>query len=312
RMFESKLYRADQNSFMLYPDKELKSFRSNNNIDREEISGSVLLKQLADKGDRSVIIEDINGNFHFNGTFRNSEDLFSALDHLGPEYGKVSEKEKSVIANIFESVFQHKKFTGRSGSFYKYEGLGSIYWHMVSKMLLAAGEYITRAYDQGSDKETFSRLCSLYYRVRSGIGVDKSPSDYGAFPADPYSHTPSMAGVQQPGMTGQVKEDIISRYIELGLRIEGGRLSFMPVLLRKNEFIKNENGNKSLAFTVCGTPVKYTVGEKLSANIIYKDNREQTCEKAVLNTEQSHDVLQRSGLIQSINVFVTEDQLIEI
>ena len=29
------------------------------------------------------------------------------------------------------------EFTGRSGSFFAYEGLGSIYWHMVSKLLLA-------------------------------------------------------------------------------------------------------------------------------------------------------------------------------
>ena len=33
-----------------------------------------------------------------------------------------------------------QSFTGRSGAFYKYEGLGSIYWHMVSKLLVAVQE----------------------------------------------------------------------------------------------------------------------------------------------------------------------------
>ena len=35
---------------------------------------------------------------------------------------------------LYEEVFDHQSFTGRSGTFYKYEGLGCIYWHMVSKL----------------------------------------------------------------------------------------------------------------------------------------------------------------------------------
>ncbi|MDZ7764140.1 MAG: hypothetical protein U5K00_06890 [Melioribacteraceae bacterium] len=58
---------------------------------------------------------------------------------------------------------------------------------------------------------------NYYYEIKEGIGVHKSPEKYGAFPTDPYSHTPSFAGVQQPGMTGQVKEDFISRIRELGI-----------------------------------------------------------------------------------------------
>ena len=53
-----------------------------------------------------------------------------------------------------------------------------------------------------------------------GIGAHKSPVNYGAFPSDPYSHTPAGKGAQQPGMTGQVKEDILSRFGELGLRVK--------------------------------------------------------------------------------------------
>ena len=56
-----------------------------------------------------------------------------------------------------------------------------------------------------------------YFEINEGIGVNKSPGLYGAFPTDPYSHTPRGRGVQQPGMTGQVKEDIVSRFYELGL-----------------------------------------------------------------------------------------------
>ena len=37
----------------------------------------------------------------------------------------------------FEELFGHRQFTGRSGTFFAYEGLGSIYWHMVSKLGLA-------------------------------------------------------------------------------------------------------------------------------------------------------------------------------
>ena len=67
--------------------------------------------------------------------------------------------------------------------------------------------------------------------------VKEKPDLYGAFPTDPYSHTPKGKGVQQPGMTGQVKEDLLSRAGELGVRVKEGILSFEPLLLRGEEFI---------------------------------------------------------------------------
>ena len=51
---------------------------------------------------------------------------------------------------------------------------------------------------------------------------------YGAFPTDPYSHTPSFAGARQPGMTGQVKEDFLARLGELGAQVVAGRLRLGP------------------------------------------------------------------------------------
>ena len=65
----------------------------------------------------------------------------------------------------------------------------------------------------------------------------KTPEQYGAFPFDPYSHTPKNAGAQQPGMTGQVKEEIITRMGELGCFIDNGQLEFNPKLLRRSEFL---------------------------------------------------------------------------
>ena len=38
-------------------------------------------------------------------------------------------------------------------------------------------------------------------------------------------------------MTGQVKEDILSRFGELGIIVEDGKITFNPGLLRKTEFI---------------------------------------------------------------------------
>jgi hypothetical protein len=47
------------------------------------------------------------------------------------------------------------------------------------------------------------RQSDLY---RAVLGFNKTPALYGAFPTDPYSHTPWGAGARQPGMTGQVRD----------------------------------------------------------------------------------------------------------
>ena len=93
------------------------------------------------------------------------------------------------------------------------------------------------------------------------------------FPVDPYSHTPAGKGARQPGMTGQVKEEILTRLGELGLRVESGRVVVRPVLLRADEWTttpttftyhdatQHEQGLAlpagSLAFTFCQVPVVY-------------------------------------------------------
>ena len=125
---------------------------------------------------------------------------------------------------LYETIFNHKEFTGRSGGMFGFEGLGSIYWHMVSKLLLAAQENFFKAKNANASDELVERLGHLYYRIREGIGFNKTPTEYGAFPTDPYSHTPKHAGAQQPGMTGQVKEEVLTRFAELGIRVENGQL----------------------------------------------------------------------------------------
>ena len=76
---------------------------------------------------------------------------------------------------------------------------------------------------------TGRRLGQLYYRVREGIGFNKTPAEYGAFPTDPYSHTPKHAGAKQPGMTGQVKEEVLCRFGELGVELATARCDFSQI-----------------------------------------------------------------------------------
>jgi hypothetical protein len=95
-----------------------------------------------------------------------------------------------------------------------------------------------------------STLVAHYRRVRDGLGYRKTAAEYGAFPADPYSHTPGEGGAQQPGMTGQVKEEILTRWGELGLRFEAGQIRFDPVLLDIDEVPRDD----ALRFTLARVP----------------------------------------------------------
>ncbi len=303
----SALYRKDQNSYILYPNKELKGFLQRNSIPNDAVISSKLLSKLIATGDRKIITKDVNGGLHFNGDFKNADYLAEALDGLlDTEHADLVKEERELILQIFEDVFNHKAFTGRSGTFYGYEGLGSIYWHMVSKLYLAVYEVCADAKDHSVNESTFADLASFFYEIGEGIGIHKSPELYGAFPTDPYSHTPYHRGAQQPGMTGQVKEDILARYGELGLRVEHGILSFNPILLRKSEF-EHEAGN--VQFTVCEVPIEYKIGSANQLSILFSNGDHEHIEDLSLTKSISKQIFDKSGTIKQVTVTVTEDHL---
>lgn len=325
-MKSSKLFRHDQYSYLLYPNKELKGFLERNTIPANAVLSSTLLMKLLNDGNVRIVEKDVNGEFHFNGNFKNAEDLAAELDQLSKDtYGELIDADRQKILDIFEDVFNHKAFTGRSGTFYGYEGLGSIYWHMVSKLLLAVQECCTQAVNDGEDPVLVGHLLEHFYEINEGIGVHKSPSLYGAFPTDPYSHTPWGRGAQQPGMTGQVKEDILSRYGELGIYVDKGQLCFYPCLLRKNEFVEEakefeyinlakeqksitlEKG--SLGFTYCQIPVIYAMAEKDALEVHFNDGNVQRFDALAIDAETSEEIFKRTGKVSHIKASVEVSQL---
>ena len=224
-MKKSALFREDQYSYILYPNKELPRFDQKNVIADSAVKKSELLSQLVQDQNTQIINKDISETYHFNANFNNANSLQEAFENLPKKYAGLIKKESGLVLEIFEDVFNHKAFTGRSGTFFGYEGLGSIYWHMVSKLLLAVQENCLAAVKNNEDEALIGRLLDHYYEIQAGIGVHKSPELYGAFPTDPYSHTPGGKGAQQPGMTGQVKEDVLtvrSTWDEAGDYFNGG------------------------------------------------------------------------------------------
>lgn len=322
----SRLFRNDQYSYLLYPNKELPKFLAKNKLPKQAVQQSELLQMMLAAGDKSIVEQDIIGDYRFNGNFKNAADLSDALLKLDTaKYATLLEKEHQKVLAIFEEVFDHKSFTGRSGTFYGYEGLGSIYWHMVSKLQLAVQEICLQAIEQGKSAEVIGKLLAHYYEINAGIGVHKSPKLYGAFPTDPYSHTPSNKGAQQPGMTGQVKEDILSRFGELGVFVVDGCLYFNPCLLRKNEFtteervfryvtINNEHKTTkpipgSLCFTICQVPIIYRLSTDIYMEIEHQNGSLSRHESLYLNKETSSHIFSRTGLIAQITVFINSSVL---
>jgi hypothetical protein len=322
----SSLFREDQYSYILYPNKALPKFLEKNVIPAEAVSKSELLTELVIGNNTQIIEKDCFGSYHFNGNFKNATDLEAALKALSKtSFGEKAVKDKKVVLQIFENVFNHKAFTGRSGTFYGYEGLGSIYWHMVSKLQLAVQECCLKTIEAKESSEVIGRLMEHYYEINEGIGVHKSPALYGAFPTDPYSHTPAGKGAQQPGMTGQVKEDILCRFGELGVFVKNGKLYFNPCLLRKDEFLSTAKTfhyvdidfnpksidliPNSICFTYCQIPIIYQISNQQSIEIIYNDNTQIMFDALTLDNKTSKQVFERTGEIGQIIVGVLESDL---
>lgn len=327
-LFAGRMYRADQQGFMLYPARTLPSFLEKNLIPPTRVDANPLLQALVAAGDTSIVERDAFGDYRFHpdcGTVPNLEAALTRLAEV-PRWSHLVGTHRAETLETFEAVFRHHAFTGRSGSMYKYEGLGSIYWHMVAKLLVAIQEMFFEAVDQPAADGTIARLADAYYRVRGGLGFNKTPGEYGALPIDPYSHTPAGGGAQQPGMTGQVKEEIITRLGELGIRVSDGTVRFEPRLLQRSEFLTEatswrfvdlDGGPReltlpggSLGFTFCGVPIVYRL-TPAAPTISISDRSEQRTSVAgnQLDAIASRLLFERRGDISRIEVEIPESTL---
>jgi hypothetical protein len=316
----SRLYREDQNSYMLYPNRKLPSFLEKNVIPPSLVEENHWIRRELDAGRTDYLERDLDGQVHFKGVFRNADELRIALER-DPA---LNAEDAGNLCDVYEAVFRHRQFTGRSGSMYKYEGLGCIYWHMVSKLLLATGEVITRAVNGEADAVLVDRLGACFREIQDGLGLHKPPAEYGAFPIDPYSHTPEFTGVQQPGLTGQVKEDLITRFWQLGVRVTRGEVVFEPVMLGRDEFLQKpatwtysvggpelteELPAGSLAFTLCGVPVIYRMADAGCLQVYGEEGAPTVIRGTRLGPALSQSLFRREQRIRKLVVDVPEAAL---
>ncbi len=317
-LFRSELYREDQRTFMLYPRVDRPPFLDRNAIPDDAIGLSPLLQKILHENRSPIASRDEDGVARFDQTLETRRALESALEALRgqPGWADLVERDAGGVLAAYEETFHHARFTGRSGTMHKYEGIGSVYWHMVSKLLLAAQECVYEAIDRSDSADRIGRLSAAYRRVRQGLGMNKSPREFGAVPHEPYSHTPWGSGAQQPGMTGQVKEGVLARFGELGVRLRSGELRFEPVLLEAGELL-GENiewrvrgvrdatfalDAGAIGFSICGTPVVLSAGEQPRISISTDSGGVEEITGPGLGQKWTREVLGRSGKVVRIDV----------
>jgi hypothetical protein len=322
---ESPLYRADQNSYLLYPDRVITPFLERNTLPDDWQSRLPQLAKAIRAGNRNLIRLDDDDRAHFHPDLTNTRDLETRLDELAADPGlsEAVAAEREMILALWEEVFHHRSFTGRSGAMFAFEGLGSIYWHMVAKLLLAVQEIHQQACRDAPDSAEACHLSLVYDEIRDGLGFTKTSEVYGAFPSDPYSHSPRHSGAQQPGMTGQVKEEILTRMGELGVQVRNGEIHFEPSLLKKSEFFNEPHlfeyfavdgsvetwalGPDTLAFTLCQVPVCYELSDHASIRVERYDGGIEEFRRSFLAADLSSSLFKREHVIRRLRVAIPRD-----
>ena len=122
-------------------------------------------------------------------------------------------------------------------------------------------------------------------------------------------------------MTGQVKEDIIARWGELGILVRQGAIRFHPILLRREEFLSEARGfvfldvhgekitldlgEGSLGFTYCQLPVIYHLSEEPRMVLHHRDGTSRSLPGLVLDLETSRHIFERSGMWVRLDVWLS-------
>ncbi len=274
---EKSLYSEEGKYHTLYPVNKITRFYDKNEISNsfDEISG--------------ILYKDCNGKLHFESEIVSREALITRCEELN-----LSDETKQMVADEFERVFAHKKFTGRSGVMFKFEGIGCVYWHQNAKFALAVLETAEKAARNGEDIE---KIYTAYNKLLQGFIYRKSPAECKALPLEPYSHTSFNKKSEQPGMTGQVKESIIMRRGELGVLVENGEIIFEPKLIREDEFF----GCDEIKFSCYGVPFSYKKTGKVSV-VIDKGSERVEVDELKVSKSYSEDIFKRNGEVKAVYI----------
>ena len=305
----SDLYRERDRSYLLYPDRDLGAFVGRGVIDEKTVAESPAMKALLARGGGGVLVRAVDGSVRFHSDLHHRNDLQSALDASG-----VPTEAHAELHAAYEEVFDHEAFPGRSMTFFGYEGLGCIYWHMISKLILAAQDVAWNATDDHREQ-----LIGLYQDLRAGLGTHKSPELYGAFPSDPYSHTTARGGARQPGLTGQVKEDVLGRLGECGIHVTESRLGFRGGLSRFVEpvgkptefnYVDAAGSSRAMtvpdgaaAFTYCCVPVLLHRSDEPRVRATLASGAEHEVDGSELDENLSREIFKRSGQVVMLEVW---------
>ena len=119
-------------------------------------------------------------------------------------------------------------------------------------------------------------------------------------------------------MTGQVKEEVITRLMELGVIVEAGCIRFNPFILRKSEFLVTNdtlvyfdlNGDQQslglsagqLGFTYCQVPVVYSLAKQTSIKLSFTDGTSSTIADNGIDPDVSMQIFDKKGTVTKIEV----------
>ena len=128
-------------------------------------------------------------------------------------------------------------------------------------------------------------------------------------------------------MTGQVKEEVLTRFGELGVRVHKGAVHFEPGLLRAREFVAKPRSfrfldvdgqwqelsvpQSGLAFTWCQVPFVYQLDDSAAAKVTLTldDGSQQALAGLALPAESSAELFLRSGRVRRVELVLGTSQL---
>ena len=118
-MYKSKIFRPDQHTFMLYPDRNLLGFMARNKVPTDK-ADLPCVKYCLDNKLRTILYQDVKGDIRFAAPLGNAKDLKAAIEAKGTT-GLADHTEG--LLDLYELVFNHRAFTGRSGTMFGFEGV---------------------------------------------------------------------------------------------------------------------------------------------------------------------------------------------